>query len=87
MERQLEIFITNLDKKYIKNKVTGEVTNWCMVTYLIPKEENIKSKGCAQLSCYCKENAFTDLAIKQYKLIQRSANNTVGSSRKLLDEL
>lgn len=33
------------------------------------------------------ENAFTDLAIKQYKLIQRSANNTVGSSRKLLDEL
>ena len=81
MERQLEIFITNLDKKYIKNKVTGEVTNWCMVTYLIPKEENIKSKGCAQLSCYCKENAFTDLEKYMYKWSKAVVKDTVEDNR------
>ena len=61
MENNIEIFITNLDKRYIKNDNTGEIKNFCMVTYLINKEDTSKSKGLAQLSCYCNESAFNDL--------------------------
>ena len=61
MENSLEIFITNLDKKYIKNETTGEIKNYCMVTYLISKEDTTRSKGLAQLSCWCNEDAFNSL--------------------------
>ena len=70
MANNLEIFIINLDKKYIKNDKTGEITNYCMVTYLIPKENTNKSKGCAQLSCYVNENAFNDLDKYMYKWVK-----------------
>lgn len=67
MEQELNIFITNLDKKKITNERTGEVTDWVMVTYLVAKESTDKSKGVSQLSCYCKPNAWTDLDKYMFK--------------------
>ena len=78
---ELDIFITNLDKRNIKNEYTGEITNWCMVTYLIPKENNNRSKGCAQLSCYCSENAFNDLEKYMYKWSKAKLSQKVDGNR------
>lgn len=81
MENNLEIFITNLDKRYIKNENSGEITNFCMVTYLIPKENTNKSKGLAQLSCYCKESAFNDLDKFMYKWTKATLTSKVDGNR------
>lgn len=81
MLRSLDIFITNLDKKYIKDKNTGEVSNWTMVTYLIAKEETNKSKGCAQLTCYVSESAFTELDKFMYKWTKAQVKDVVEDNR------
>lgn len=81
MENTLDIFITNLDKRQIKNDKTGEVTDWCMVTYLIPKEDTNRSKGCAQLSCYCNATAFTSLDKLMMKWTKAKVRNIVDGNR------
>lgn len=78
-EIDLEIFITNLDKRTIKKN--DETTNWCMVTYLVPKENSRFSKGCAQLFCYCKENAFEDLEKYMYKWTKVKMTQFVDGNR------
>lgn len=81
MENTLDIFITNLDKRQIKNEKNGEVTDWCMVTYLIPKEDTNRSKGCAQLSCYCSSTAFTSLEKLMMKWTKAKVRNIVDGNR------
>lgn len=81
MENNLEIFITNLDKKYIKNDKTGELTNYCMVTYLIPKENTNRSKGSAQLSCYVNESAFNELEKFMFKWTKAIVKSKVDGNR------
>ncbi len=81
MENKMEIFITNLDKRNITNEKTGEISNWCMVTYFIKKEDTDRSKGNAQLSCYCKANAFNDLEKYMYKWSNANITQTVEGNR------
>lgn len=81
MQSEYEIFITNLDKKKIINKNTGEVTDWCMVTYMIKKEETDNSIGPAHLSCYCKPTAWTDLKQFMFKWTNAVMNQVVDNNR------
>jgi len=77
----MEIFITNFDKKQIKNERTGEVTDWCMVTYFIKKDDTNKSKGPAILSCYCKSNAWGDLDKYSFKWVKATMSQVVEKNR------
>ena len=43
--------------------------------------EDLRRKGCAQLSCYCKENAFTDLEKYMYKWSKAVVKDTVEDNR------
>lgn len=81
MEQELKIFIINLDKKQIRNEKTGEVTDWCMVTYLVPKEETSKSKGVAELSCYCQPIAWDELDKHMFKWVNAKMTQTVEKNR------
>lgn len=81
MENKLNIFITNLDKRNITNEKTGEVSNWCMVTYFIKKDNTERSKGNAQLSCYCKSSAFDDLEKYMFKWVDAIVTQIVDGNR------
>ena len=81
MQSEIEIFITNLDKKNIVNQKTGELTNWCMVTYMIKKEDTDKSIGVAHLSCYCKPNAWNDLKPYMFKWTKAFMTQVVENNR------
>lgn len=81
MQNEMKIFVTNLDKKKITNKNTGEVRDYCMVTFLVAKEETSNSKGTAQLTCYCKPEAWTILDKYMFKWVSATMNNIVENNR------
>lgn len=78
---EMEIFITNFDKKQIKNDKTGEVKDYCMVTYMIKKLDTNKSKGPAVLSCYCNANAWGDLDKYSFKWVKAKMTQVVENNR------
>lgn len=81
MESKIEIFITNLDKRNITSERTGEITNWCMVTYFIKKDNTERSKGCAQLTCYVKPEAFSSLEKYMFKWANATLTQSVDKNR------
>lgn len=81
MNLDFEIFITNLDKRQIVNEKTGEVSDWCMVTYFVKKEDTEKSRGPVQLTCYCKPNAWSDLNEYRFKWAKAKMSQSIEKNR------
>lgn len=78
MENNLEILITNLYKVNFLSQKTGEVTQKCVIEYLIKKEDTPNSRGLVKLCpTYCDVKYFDELSKYLYRFVRAISKDVV----------